>query len=171
MKPTFRLPDSSSRLGTGVFPSGNVVPSRDGGIFAGNAVPHREAIFPLRKCRPASGRRFFCREMQPRIGRPFFSSGNAVPHREAIFSTGRGRPESGRCFFTLVACRITVPVLSAAERLGWTLRLTLSKKVSRRAVRPACPIIYCFLFTITGPSITEFPEPSVVGVTSVPLSL
>ena len=86
MKPTFRLPDSSSRLGTGVFPSGNVVPHRDGGIFAGNAVPHREAIFSLRKCRPASGRRFFCREMQPRIGRPFFSSGNAVPNRDAVFS-------------------------------------------------------------------------------------
>lgn len=149
MKPTFRLPDSSPRLGTGVFPSGNVVPSRDGGIFAGNAVPHREAIFSLRKCRLASGNRFFCREMQPRIGRPFFSSGNAVPNREAIFSTGRGRPESGRCFFTLAACRITVPLLSAAGRLGWTLRLTFSKKSEQEGGQARLPcdfLLYLFYY-------------------------
>lgn len=113
MKPTFRLPDTSSRVGTDVF--------------------------SLRKCRPKSGSHFFSQEMPSRIGKPFFLPGNAVPNRETVFFVWKCRPESGdhfflregssrigTLFFSLAACRITAPLLSAAGRLGWTIRLVIS---------------------------------------------
>ena len=142
MKPTFRLPDSSPRLGTGVFPSGNVVPSRDGGIFAGNAVPHREAIF-------------FSQEMPSRIGKAFFLPGNAAPNREAVFFVRKCRPESGGHFFhregssrigTLFFHSRCVPHYCSAPVDGWAAGLKI--KVNYRlkceqegTFNPACPII------------------------------
>ena len=127
MKPTFRLPDTSSRVGTDVFSLRKCRPKSGRGYFR-------------RKCRPTSGSHFFSQEMPSHIARTFFLPGNAVPNREAVFFVRKCRPESGGHFFrregssrigTLFflshfACRITAPLLWTAGRLGWTIRLVIS---------------------------------------------
>ena len=100
MKPTFRLPDTSSRVGTDVFSLRKCRPKSGRGYFRRKCRPTSgshffsqempshiaRTFFSAGKCRPEPGNRFFRLEMPSRIGRPFFPPGGVVPNRDAVFS-------------------------------------------------------------------------------------